>query len=215
MTTDPKNDPKTDPKTDPETDPKAGGDEGDKIDPQIAEIMKDPKAVETLLKSKREANAEAKDYRLKLEKLEEAQTEAEKEKLKEQEKYKELYEKNESETKAKTAKFETAAKRAALKVEAVKQGIIDTDAINLIDLTDVKIDAEYEVTNAEEVIKAFKEKKPHFFKAGDGDGDDETEITPGPEGDKKPGLRNKVKGSHEELTPDQRIDSYYAGKGKK
>lgn len=53
--------------------------------------------------------------------------------------------------------------RAELKALAVKEGILDLDDLKLIDVAKVKIKDDGELEGAEDVIKAFKEAKPHKF----------------------------------------------------
>jgi hypothetical protein len=197
---------------DDDGDGNGAGDGDDKTDPSIKEIMGSPDSVKDLLEKKRAANAEAKKYRLQLEKVKKDQAEADAKKLKDQEKYKELSEKLQGEKETAEGKFKTQVVKLALRIEASKQGITDPDLIDLIDTSDVKISEDYEVENAAEVITAFKEKKPNFFKK-EGDDDDDDQGNKGPE-DRKPDLHSKVKGTKEGLTPDQRISSYFQKKKK-
>ena len=169
------------------------------VDPRIAEIMKDPDAVSELLKKKRDANAEAKKYREDLEAIKKKQQEAEDEALKEQGKFKELAEKAQNEKAEAEAKFIKKAKLNALQIEAIKQVVIDPEVVGLVNLEEVKIDNDFNVSNAEEVIKAFKEKKPHLFKE-----EEDSNTTPAPD-NPKPGLRQKIVATQEGLNPRERI----------
>jgi len=170
-----------------------------------AEIVNNPDAIATLLESKRKATAEAMDYRKKLEALEEKQKkekqEAEQKALEEQGKYKELNEKLKAEKDETTAKFKAMVIQMALLNEAIKQGINDPDVVALIDVSGVKIDDNYKVETAEEIVKAFKEAKPHFF--------GEVEEGNPPPNNPKPGL-TKVKGGNlQGMTADQKLDHYF------
>jgi len=199
-----------------QTDDGGNGDDDDDDEPgeddqKIKDIQKDPDAVKKLLEAKRKANAEAKKHRIEAEKLQKEKQKAEDEKLKEEKKFQELAEKKEQELEDSKVKFIRQAKLSALKAEALKKehGIVDVDLVNLINLDEVEIDENYVVTNAPDVIEDFKEKKPDFFKKEDGD-----DKTP-PEGDKKPGIREKVLGTGKETEkPGQGITSYFKKKAK-
>lgn len=189
------------------------GEKGD-IDPTIASIMKDPDAVAKLLQTKRDANAEAKKLRLEKEDLLKKQKEAADAKLAEDGKHKELAENAKAELERKDASFKARIINMALRIEAVKQGISDPDLADLIDASEVKIDEGYNVQNAEEVVSAFKEKKPAFFGKKEED-DDDTETEP--QGSQAPDLRAKVKqGSEREgQSPHTRLARSYEDKKKK
>jgi len=197
---------------------KENGDKGkdqQDIDPTIASIMKDPDAVAKLLQTKRAANAEAKQLRLEKEALEQKQKDAENAKLKEEGKYKDLAEKAETDLKTKDAAFRIRIIKMALKIEAAKQGISDPDLIELIDTAEAKIDDSYNVLNAEDVINAFKEKKPAFFEKKE-EGDDEDNGPGKVEGDKSPSLRDKVKKGYKEgESAHSRLARSYSGETKK
>lgn len=142
------------------------------IDPTIKSLQDDPDGIKKLLDTKRAANAEAAKYRKKLEQIQSAQDAADKKALEEQGKFKELADKAESEKTAVVEKFTRRSKFIGLKIEAIKQGIIDPDVIEIIPLSDVEIDDDFNVINAAEIITDFKSKKPHFFKADEGGGDE-------------------------------------------
>ena len=57
----------------------------------------------------------------------------------------------------------------------------------------------------------FKEEKPHFFKEKDEEHQEDDKTIQ----DGKPNLRSKVKGTKEDLTPDQRIDLAFSQEKKK
>jgi hypothetical protein len=54
--------------------------------------------------------------------------------------------------------------RAEVRAAAIKAGIIDADDVNSIDLSDLRIDDEGNVTGVDELMAAHKERKPHWFK---------------------------------------------------
>ena len=54
---------------------------------------------------------------------------------------------------------------ARLEALAVKDGIVDPDALNLIDQSKLKFDKEGKPSNLADVLKEFRETKPHFFGA--------------------------------------------------
>ena len=196
---------------DPPEDPP--DDDPPKIDPELERIKDDPVAIVEYLKHQRQqkriANAEAKGSRLKLEAFEKEKKEREEALLLEQGKHEEVAKNAKTENEANKANFLAAAKLKDLKLEAVKQGIIDTDTIDLIGKIvkiDIEMDDNYNVTNAEEVIKEFKEMKPGFFAESDGDEDDEGNkiINPVPD-NKQADLKNKIKGNLRDMKPGERI----------
>jgi hypothetical protein len=56
--------------------------------------------------------------------------------------------------------------RAELKAEAVKAGMIDLDGLKLLDLSDVTIDENGEVAEAERIFSRLKRIKPWLFGGG-------------------------------------------------
>ncbi len=182
-------------------------------DKKLESMVKDKDAAKALIEAKRKANAEAKEYRLKLEEITKKQGEADDEKLKKDNKYKELSEKQDAEMKEDKVKFTKRAKIEALKTEAIKQNIKDADDVRLIDLGGVKIDDSYNVENAQEVVEEFKGNKAHLFK-GDDDDDDETKLA---ESNRTPNLRDKVAGgvAKEGESPHSRATSFFSNLKKK
>lgn len=53
--------------------------------------------------------------------------------------------------------------RSELKVEAVRAGIIDLDGLKLLDLRDVQVSADGELTNGVELVAQFRRAKPWLF----------------------------------------------------
>ncbi len=70
--------------------------------------------------------------------------------------------KTEAETAA-AAKADARIIRSELKYHGTKLGLIDTDGLQFIDVTKLKLDDKGEVTGAEEALKALKEAKPYLF----------------------------------------------------
>ena len=68
---------------------------------------------------------------------------------------------------AETAKAEADRRviRAELKAHAIRAGIIDPDALKLLDISAVRLGDGGEVEGADELLEKFKEAKPHFFAA--------------------------------------------------
>ena len=154
-----------------------------KIDPTIAALIKDPDAIADLLKTKREANAEAKAYRLKLEAKEKAETEAKEAVLKEQGKFKELAESAKTENAKILSRFTKKLVDLTLKNEAIALNSIDPDLVVLaVDRAGVKVSDDLEtVEGAKEAVTALAKAKPHLFE----------EVKPGtpPPGTPRPHLK--------------------------
>lgn len=145
-------------------------DKGDsQVDPKIAEIMKDPDAVQSLLKSKRDANAEAKELRLKLEKIERAQREAEEKALSEQGKHKELAERLQTENATLKDGFKKRLVDTELKIEAQAAGCVDPDAVvALANRSGIKVSDDLTtVEGAKESVGELMKSKPYLFVQSD------------------------------------------------
>ena len=183
--------------------------EEEEIDPTIKSIIDGgPDAIAKLLEAKRTANAEAKEQRLALEKINTEKSEAEKKKLEEEGKFKELAEKAATEAEALKKKTNELFIDQALQVEAMKQGIVDIDGIKLADRSKITIDEAHDVTGAEEAIKDLMTRKPYLF-----DPDKKPDYIPIP-GDKgsdfKPGLRQKVDNkADDERSPHAKASSFF------
>jgi hypothetical protein len=181
----------------------------DKIDPTIKSIIDGgPDAIAKLLEAKRLANAEAKEQRLALEKINTEKSEAEKKKLEEEGKFKELAEKSALEAEALKKKTNELFIDQALQVEAMKQGIVDIDGIKLADRSKITIDEAHDVTGAEEAIKDLMTRKPYFF---DPDKKPVDYVPqPGGTGEFKPGLREKVNvPADDKRSPHSKAASYF------
>jgi chromosome segregation ATPase len=55
--------------------------------------------------------------------------------------------------------------RAEVRAAAIKAGIIDADDVDSMDLSDLRIDEDGNVTGVDTLMAAHKERKPHWFKA--------------------------------------------------
>lgn len=163
--------------------------EKEKIDPTIKSIIDGgPDAIAKLLEAKRTANAEAKDQRLALEKINAEKDADEKKKLEEQGKFKELAEKSDAKATALEKKTQELFISQALQLEGMKSGIVDIDGVKLADRSKCSIDEAYEVTGADEAIKDLMTRKPYLF-----DEEKKKDFFPRPgAGELKPGLREKV-----------------------
>jgi len=173
--------------------------DGSDIDPTVAELIKDPKAVEALLKAKREANDEAKKLRLKQEAADKAQKAKDDAALAEQGKFKELAEKHKAEAETAVQKLTRKQIDFELKLIAVQSGAIDpADVLALCNREGVKLAEDGEsVIGAKEAVEALKKSKPHLFKDEGGAGGGEFGR------DRKPPLKaaNDGKG----MTAEQKI----------
>lgn len=71
------------------------------------------------------------------------------------------------ESAAKVAEAHTSATqrviRAEMKAAAIKAGLVDLDALQMLDLSSVKLDENGEVTGADDVLAAAKKAKPYLF----------------------------------------------------
>jgi hypothetical protein len=161
------------------------------VDPAIAEIQKDPNAVAALLKAKRDANAEATAYRFKLDALDKKKQDDEKKALEDQGKFKDLAEKEKGEKTELMKKFSERAVLSELRTEALKAGILDTDAVILADKSGIKVDENFGISGAAEAIAALKKSKPFLFKAAD------ESTTPAP-GTPNPPLKTTLINPHKE-----------------
>lgn len=101
--------------------------------------------VDHLTLQKREANDEAKKYRLQLDDLQ----------------------KNFKELEASKVKMESIVKKVSLETAAQKAGLIDMDTINLMDFSKIEFDTNFQAKDVEKHFEEFKKVKPHFFKTED------------------------------------------------
>ncbi|MAH50280.1 hypothetical protein CMI37_30950 [Candidatus Pacearchaeota archaeon] len=159
-----------------------------------------------LLDAKRNANAEAKDLRLKLEGFEKEKDEAEKKKLEEEGEFKALADKEKVEKEEIKATFNSKMIEMKMQIEAVKQGIKNESDISLADMAEVGIDKEFNVSGVEESIAKLKEAKPYLFGA-----DEDDNITPDLTGG-NPNLKTKIQKDLTQLSPHERIKMAFGKK---
>ena len=166
---------------------KDDGGGGPELDPTIAALMKDPDAIANLLKTKRNSNAEAKAYRLKLEAKDKAETEAKEATLKEQGKFKELAENAKAENAKALAGFIKRLADLTIKTEAIALNAIYPDVVVLaVDRAGIKVSADLEtVEGAKEAVELLKKSKPDLFREAGQTG------TPAP-GTPKPHLKGNL-----------------------
>jgi len=103
-----------------------------------------------------------------LEKLEQIQKEKEQKELEEQKRFQELYEKEKQEKERLTKQWQQAQINNALKLEALKQGMIDADDVKLVDVSNVIFNIESgQVEGVSEAVAKLKELKPYLFKSNE------------------------------------------------
>lgn len=103
---------------------------------------------------------------------EQADQEAEKKRLEEQGKFKELADKEKARADELEVKYQNTAKLNALKLEAIKNGTVDADAIvALTKLEDIKLseDGSVDTTSVTAIIENLKANKKYLFGEGSKD----------------------------------------------
>ena len=68
-----------------------------------------------------------------------------------------------TETAAATQRANERIIRTELKVVALKEGLVDLDDLKLLDVSGIEVDDDGNIKGAEDIIKKFKEDKPHKF----------------------------------------------------
>lgn len=143
--------------------PNEGGDPQPK--PDASEASSELERVRAALK---DANAEAANNRRKLREFEDKQKQAEEGKLSEQQKFKELAEVRAKELEGIKTRMKSSAITSALMTEAIKAGIVDNDALKLVDQSKlIYSEDDNSVLGAAEIVADFKKSKPYLFKTGD------------------------------------------------
>jgi hypothetical protein len=108
-------------------------------------------------------------------------------------------EKATADTAAATTAAEQAANdriiRAELKAEAIKAGLVDLDAMKMLDTSSVKLDEHGNPTGAVELFAALKESKPYLFTAAPVHSSQPNPPPPAP----KPGEKKSAK----DMTPEE------------
>lgn len=194
-----------DPKLKGDADAGGDGDAG-KIDPKIADIMKDPDAVKALLEAKRGANAEAKKFREQLEAIQKDQAKREDAAMLEQGKFKELAEKATKKSEALQSAFVGRTKKIALMIEAMKEGIVDPDGIKLADDSGLVVDDDFNVEGASDAIKKLKEAKPYLFS-------DPAKQNPDGDGAPRPAIRGRIiNPDDDKISAEDRLLRYFSGR---
>lgn len=125
-----------------------------------------------------EVNDQLKELKTWKETQEKEKAEAEKKRLEEQGKYKELAEKEKAKREEYEKKYARNAKMNALKLEAIKAGTVDADAVvALANLDEVTLseDGSVDSTSVTSIIEKMKAGKKYLFGAGNG-GDDKKNI---------------------------------------
>lgn len=142
------------PNTDGQGDDSAGKDKDQSKDTMIPKNRLDEE-----ISKRREAEK-------KLEEFERQKTDAEKKRLEDEGKTKELLELEKKEKESLKSKYETTAKKSALKVEALKQGTLDADAVvALTELSEITLteDGEVDQKTVEKAISKLKQEKAYLF----------------------------------------------------
>lgn len=85
--------------------------------------------------------------------------------------------------------------RAELKAEAIKAGLVDLDALKMLDTSSVKLDDQGNPTGAAELFAALKESKPYLFIAAPVHSSQPNPPPPAP----KPGDKKSAK----DMTPEE------------
>lgn len=79
------------------------------------------------------------------------------------------------------ARFSEAANKRLVKSEvraqALAAGLIDKDVLSLMDISEITIDDDGEVTGVDEAIEAFKTSKPYLFKGASATSSNSTSST--------------------------------------
>ena len=133
---------------------------------QIEKIKTDSELLNVLthnLEAKRKANAEAKEARERLEKLEADKKKAEEDALAKKGEFETLYKKaNDDLEKLKQGQKDLIIKRD-LEVFAVKNGLKKQEYLKLFDASKLTLDESLNVVGLEDAFKEFKEANPELF----------------------------------------------------
>ena len=184
----------------PEKGPETGkGDAGD-INPEVAELVKDPVGIGKVLAALKKANKEAETRRLKADA-------DEKKAMEDQGKFKELAEKAKGENETMRSTFTKKLADSALRLEAQAAGTIDVDAVvALANRTEIKVGDDFEVTGAKEAVEALKTSKAHLF------GESDPKIAPPKSGMPAPRGGFSTGGDIDKLSPRQLLERGFAKK---
>lgn len=150
--------------TEETTQPDGGEDSQTVQAPDVSEM-------ERMRAALKKANAEAKQYRLKVQEVETAQQAAERAQLEQKEEYKTLYEQRQAELEAAQQRISEMEQRSkadaitrALTAEAHSLGFTDpADVERFIDLDAVELDEDGKPTNAGALVKTLSSQKPYLL----------------------------------------------------
>lgn len=150
---------------------------GLKLTPEQVEKLKgDSTMLEVLthnLEAKRKANAEAKEAREKLEKLEADKKKAEEDALAKKGEYETLYKKSSDELEKLRASQKDLIIKKELEVFSIQNGLKKREYLKLFDTSKLSLDDNLNVVGLEETFKEFKEANSELFST-------EKKITPDP-----------------------------------
>lgn len=122
----------------------------------------------------RDTKKERDELKAQLDKIEE-------DRLKEEKKYKELYEKTVKEKEEATAASRKRLLKAELRTAAAAEGILDPEAADLIDISDLMgLDEDSAVQKVKEKVTAHKAAKPQWYKSAAAAGDPPPATTGSP-----------------------------------
>jgi hypothetical protein len=140
---------------------------GLKLTPEQLEKLKgDSSVLEVIthnLEAKRKANAEAKDYREKFEKLEAEKVKAEQDQLAKKGEFETLYKKAQDELDKTKAQQRDLLIRKEVEVFAIQNGLKKREYLKLFDASSLEVDDSLNVLGIEEKFKEFKDENPELF----------------------------------------------------
>jgi chromosome segregation ATPase len=175
---------------------KGKGNAGD-VDPEVAELQKDPARIKSVLKALAKANKEAETRRLQLDA-------DEKKALEEQGKFKELAERAKTETQALKDELTNLRMTMAIEQAALEAGATKLSAVSrVLDRSGIKASEDAKsFEGVKEAIDALKKEIPELFGGSEDKGGD----TPPPDGSKpgsekpKPRVPGEGAPAHEDLS---------------
>lgn len=137
------------------------------------------------LEAKRGANKEAKEYREKLEQLEQQLEADKKAKLEKKGEFEKLYQETSQKLTEKDQKIKDALVKGELSRLAGQYGLAKAEYLRLLDTNSIEVDADtLTVNGADEVFKEFKENNPELFKkAVPGTDNGQPSVSKAPKGD--------------------------------
>lgn len=121
----------------------------------------------SLMDSKRDANNEARERRLELDRIKLEQANSAKKVAEEQGKFKELYEQSEKQLKDLQESVKVNSIRNKIEVKAIQEGIKNPDYLKLFDLDGLEVDDSGNVKGLDKKFKDFKASHPDLFKTSE------------------------------------------------